>query len=189
MRGSYKRKKGQKSFQCSCIRCWQDSCWMFCGGPLDSDVIRAPRDVLIAPFNHQDVLSFLLQLVGHIIETVTQVFHQDLLTGHFGSVHSNQEHVPPCGDMRKYMVKFWQIIGTDCMFDANNPPKSNKKYSQIFLAHTCFTTVHTESVLLSYESLVESQALGNYTAGVGAGPSWRCLLAGCHTAGHGVNQN
>lgn len=98
-----------------------DGVGYFCGGPLDSDVIRAPRDVLIAPFNHQDVLSFLLQLVGHIIETVTQVFHQNLLTGHFGSVHSNQEHVPPCGDIRKYIVKCWQLIGTDCMFDANNP--------------------------------------------------------------------
>lgn len=71
---------------------------VFGGAPLDSDVIRAAGDVLVAPFHHQDVLSFLLQLVGHIIETVTQVFHQDLLTGYFGSIHSNQEHVSPCGD-------------------------------------------------------------------------------------------
>lgn len=53
--------------------------------------------------------------------------------------------------------------------------------------HTCFTTVHTKSVLLSYEALVESKTLGNYTAGIRAAPAWRCLLAGRHAAGHRVN--
>lgn len=53
---------------------------------------------------------------------------------------------------------------------------------------TCFTTVHTESVLLSYEAFVEPQTFGHYTAGIRAGPAWRCLLAGRHAAGHRVNQ-
>lgn len=66
--------------------------WWF----LDSEVVRASWDVLIAPFYHQDVLALLLELVGDVVEAVAQVFHQDFLTWNFRPINSNQQHVPPC---------------------------------------------------------------------------------------------
>lgn len=62
MRGSYrgKRTKEFSVFMYLMLAGASDGVECFGGGPLDSDVIRAPRDVLVTPFNHQDVLSFLL---------------------------------------------------------------------------------------------------------------------------------
>lgn len=63
---------------------------------LDSDVVWAPRNMLVTPFHHQDVLALLFQLVGHIIEPVTKVLNQNLFTGYFRTIDSNQKHVPSC---------------------------------------------------------------------------------------------
>lgn len=59
-------------------------------------MVGAAGDVVIPPFDHQDVLSLLLQLVADVVHAIAQMFHQDLLTGDFGTVDADQEHVPTC---------------------------------------------------------------------------------------------
>lgn len=66
------------------------------GGVSDGQVVGAAGDVVVPPFDHQDVLSLLLQLVADVVHTVAQMFHQDLLAGDFGTVDTDQEHVPTC---------------------------------------------------------------------------------------------
>lgn len=57
----------------------------------------AARNVIIPPFDHQDVLSLVFELVADIIQAVAQMFYQDLLTGDFRAIHPNQQHVPTYG--------------------------------------------------------------------------------------------
>lgn len=50
-------------------------------------------DVVVAPFDHQDVVASLLQQVGHIVLQVAQVFDLQLLTGDLRATDTHQEHV------------------------------------------------------------------------------------------------
>lgn len=59
-------------------------------------MVGAAGDVIVSPFDHQDVLSLLFELVAHVVHAVAQMFHQDLLAGDFGTVNADQEHVPAC---------------------------------------------------------------------------------------------
>lgn len=67
-----------------------------CGPGSDNDVVGAARDVRVPPFDHQDVLALLLQLITDVVHAVTHMFDQDLLTGNLWTINADQEHVPPC---------------------------------------------------------------------------------------------
>lgn len=67
-----------------------------CGPGSDNDVVGAARDVRVSPFDHQDVLALLLQLVTDVVHAVTHMFDQDLLAGNLWAIDTDQEHVPPC---------------------------------------------------------------------------------------------
>lgn len=54
-------------------------------------------DVVVAPFDHQDVVASLLQQVGHSVLQVAQVFDLQLLTGDLGAADTHHEHVLPWG--------------------------------------------------------------------------------------------
>ncbi len=49
--------------------------------------------MIIAPLDHQDVVSSLLQHVAYVVLQVAQVFDQNLLAGDLRTVHTHQEHV------------------------------------------------------------------------------------------------
>jgi len=51
------------------------------------------RDVVIAPFDIEDVLTPVSQLVGNTVLALPLVFHMDLITGSLGSVDSDKKNI------------------------------------------------------------------------------------------------
>lgn len=70
--------------------------YLFFGTSWDSDMERGARNVVITPFNHQDIVSPLLQHITDIILQVSQMFDQNLLTGNLRAMNSHQQHVFTC---------------------------------------------------------------------------------------------
>lgn len=62
-------------------------------GSGDGDVERRPRDVIVAPLDHQDVGAPLLQQVADVVLQLAQMFDQNLLAGDLRAVHAHQQHV------------------------------------------------------------------------------------------------
>lgn len=69
--------------------------WGPVGASGDGDVEGRAGHVLLAPLDHQEVLSALLQQVGDAVVQVARVFDLQLLAGHLGSADAHQEHVLP----------------------------------------------------------------------------------------------
>lgn len=55
--------------------------------------VRAPRDVVIAPFDDNGVAALVLDSVCDIIELVAHVLYVHLLAGGMGTVHPHHQHV------------------------------------------------------------------------------------------------
>lgn len=54
---------------------------------------RAPRDVVIAPFDDDGVAAHVLDGVGDVVELVAHVLDIHLLAGGMGSMHTHHQHV------------------------------------------------------------------------------------------------
>lgn len=65
----------------------------FLSSSWDGDLEGGSRDVVLAPFDHQDVAAPLLQQVADVVLQVAHVFDQNLLTGNLRTVYTHQEHV------------------------------------------------------------------------------------------------
>lgn len=52
--------------------------------------------MLLAPFDHQEVLAALPQQVGDTVVQVARVFDLQLLAGNLRAADAHQEHVLPC---------------------------------------------------------------------------------------------
>lgn len=55
--------------------------------------VRAPGDVIVAPFDDDGVAALVLDRVGDVIELVAHVLDIHLLTGSMGSMHAHHQHV------------------------------------------------------------------------------------------------
>lgn len=55
--------------------------------------VRAPGDVVVAPFDDDGVAALVLHGVGDVIELVAHVLDIHLLAGSMGSVHAHHQHV------------------------------------------------------------------------------------------------
>lgn len=62
----------------------------------DSDMERTAWDVLIPPFDDQDVAALFFHGVRYVVHPVTQVFHIDLLAGRLRPMDANHQHVGTC---------------------------------------------------------------------------------------------
>lgn len=58
-----------------------------------SHFVRAPRDVVVAPFDDDRVAALVLDGVGDVIKLVSRVLDIHLLAGSMGSVHAHHQHV------------------------------------------------------------------------------------------------
>lgn len=86
-------------YTCSVSFCWE--LW-------DGDMEGWPGDVLVAPFHSQNVVPPLLQHITDVILRVSNVLHQDLLTGRLRTMNAHQEHVLPWKTNGKYV--FWNRV-------------------------------------------------------------------------------
>lgn len=55
--------------------------------------VRAPGDVVVAPFDDDGVAALVFDGVGDVVELVSHVFHIHLLAGSMGSMHAHHQHV------------------------------------------------------------------------------------------------
>lgn len=55
--------------------------------------VRAPGDVVVAPFDDDGVAALVLDGVGDVVELVAHVLDIYVLTGSMGSVHTHHQHI------------------------------------------------------------------------------------------------
>jgi len=59
----------------------------------DSHFVRAPGDVIVAPFDNDSITALVLDGVGDIVELVAHVLDIHLLAGSMWSMHAYHQHV------------------------------------------------------------------------------------------------
>lgn len=64
----------------------------------DSDVEGTAGDVLIPPFDDEDVAALLFDGVGDVVHSVAHVFDVHLLAGRLWPVDAHHQHVGACRD-------------------------------------------------------------------------------------------
>lgn len=69
----------------------------------DGDVERTAGDVLVPPFDDEDVAALFFDGVGDIVHPVAHVFDVHLLAGRLWPVNANHQHVGACGVNNKDM--------------------------------------------------------------------------------------
>lgn len=55
--------------------------------------VRAPGDVVVAPFDDDGVAALVFDGVGDVVELLAHVLDIHLLAGSMGSVHAHHQHV------------------------------------------------------------------------------------------------
>lgn len=55
--------------------------------------VRAPRDVIVTPFDDDGITALVLDGVGDVVELVAHVLNIHLLAGGVGTVHTHHQHV------------------------------------------------------------------------------------------------
>lgn len=58
-----------------------------------SHFVRAPRDVIVAPFDDDGITALVLDCVCDIIELVAHMLDVHLLAGSVGTMHTHHQHV------------------------------------------------------------------------------------------------
>lgn len=69
----------------------------------DGDVEGTAGDVLVAPFDDEDVAALLFDGVGDVVHPVAHVFDVHLLAGRLRPVNAHHQHVGACGVDNKDM--------------------------------------------------------------------------------------
>ena len=67
--------------------------WVSSSAHSHLDMEGGTRNVVIAPFDIEDVLTPVSQLVGNTVLALPLVFHMDLVTGSLGSVDSDKKNI------------------------------------------------------------------------------------------------
>lgn len=115
-------------------------------GLRDGDVEGTARDVLVPPFDDEDVAALLLDRVRDVVHPVAHVFHVHLLAWRLGPVDPHHQHVGACRVMNTPVSVFILRMEKD---------------SVVSVVLTCFAAVNCEGVLLTYEGLGQAGTSGD----------------------------
>lgn len=93
----------------------RDDIEMKSSGLRDGDVEGTAGDVLVAPFDDEDVAALFFDCIRDVVHPVAHVFDVDLLAGRLWPVNAHHQHVGACRHRSQFLFPGWTTTHSCCV--------------------------------------------------------------------------